>query len=41
MDEAVERIFETLREVSQSGAPLYLQLKRNIEDAIRRGLIQP
>lgn len=41
MDEAADSIFSTLRQAGQGGAPLYLQLKRNIEDAVDRGLIRP
>ncbi|WAX95708.1 GntR family transcriptional regulator [Aminobacter sp. NyZ550] len=41
MDDGAERIFAALRDVSQSGAPLYLQLKKNIEEAVKRGLIGP
>ncbi|MGN6305126.1 MAG: GntR family transcriptional regulator [Mesorhizobium sp.] len=41
MSEAADEIFATLRQSGQSGAPLYLQLRRSIEDAVRRGLIGP
>ena len=38
---ATDQIFAMLRESSQSGAPLYLQLRRSIEEAVNRGLIGP
>lgn len=38
---AADQIFAMLRESSQSGAPLYLQLRRSIEEAVNRGLIGP
>lgn len=41
MAEATDRIFTTLRQSMQGGAPLYLQLKKSIEDAVNRGLIGP
>lgn len=41
MGEAVDRIFSTLRQTARKGAPLYLQLKRGIEDAVNSGLIGP
>ena len=41
MAEAVDRIFSTLRQTTHKGAPLYLQLKRGIEDAVNSGLIGP
>ena len=41
MPEAAERIFEALRDAPQKGAPLYLQLKRSIEDAVNAGVIGP
>lgn len=41
MSEAAERIFSTVKLAAQTGAPLYLQLKRNIEDAVRQGVIGP
>ncbi|MBZ9677946.1 GntR family transcriptional regulator [Mesorhizobium sp. ES1-1] len=41
MSDAAEQIFATLKQSSQSGAPLYLQLRKSIEDAVNRGLIGP
>ena len=41
MADAADPIFETFRDASRAGAPLYLQLKRSIEDAVQRGLIGP
>lgn len=41
MDERADRIFSSVRDAGQSGAPLYLQLKKNIEDAVRSGLLGP
>ncbi|RUU22047.1 MAG: GntR family transcriptional regulator [Mesorhizobium sp.] len=41
MSEAADQIFATLKQSSQSGAPLYLQLRKSIEDAVNRGLIGP
>ena len=38
---AADQIFAMLKESSQSGAPLYLQLRKSIEDAVNRGLIGP
>ncbi|SFN62834.1 GntR family transcriptional regulator [Mesorhizobium sp. NFR06] len=38
---AADQIFAMLKESSQSGAPLYLQLRRSIEEAVNRGLIGP
>ncbi len=38
---AADQIFAMLRESSRSGAPLYLQLRRSIEEAVNRGLIGP
>jgi GntR family transcriptional regulator len=39
MAELADDIFGSLRE--PSGAPLYLKLKRSIEDAVQRGVIRP
>jgi GntR family transcriptional regulator len=39
--DAAEALFAALREPGQSGMPLYLKLKRSIEDAVRSGLIGP
>ena len=41
MSEAADRIFLTLRQPALGGAPLYLQLRRSIEEAVNRGLIGP
>ncbi|TIW15609.1 MAG: GntR family transcriptional regulator, partial [Mesorhizobium sp.] len=41
MSEAADQIFATLKHSAQSGAPLYLQLRKSIEDAVNRGLIGP
>ncbi len=41
MSEAADAIFSTLKQSAQSGAPLYLQLRRSIEDAVNRGVIGP
>lgn len=41
MSDAAERIFSLVKASAGSGAPLYLQLKKNIEDAVRRGVIGP
>jgi GntR family transcriptional regulator len=41
MADAVEEIFAALRVNAGNGAPLYLQLKKNIEDAVKRGIIGP
>ncbi|RUX33941.1 GntR family transcriptional regulator [Mesorhizobium sp. M2A.F.Ca.ET.042.01.1.1] len=38
---AADQIFAMLKESSQSGAPLYLQLRKSIEEAVNRGLIGP
>ena len=41
MAEAAEDIFAALKASAGNGAPLYLQLKKSIEDAVRRGVIGP
>jgi GntR family transcriptional regulator len=41
MADAAEDIFAALKVNVGNGAPLYLQLKRSIEDAVRRGVIGP
>lgn len=41
MVEATEDIFTAVRQAAGNGAPLYLQLKKSIEDAVRRGIIGP
>jgi GntR family transcriptional regulator len=41
VSEAANQIFAGLRQSGQGGAPLYLQLRRSIEEAVKRGLIGP
>jgi GntR family transcriptional regulator len=44
MSEAVDaaaRMFSALKEPGQAGMPLYLRLKRSIEDAVRQGVVRP
>ncbi len=41
MSEGADAIFAALRQPGQGGMPLYLQLRKNIEDAVNRGLIGP
>src|SRR5919108_276352 len=41
MVDAAEEIFAAVRAAANNGAPLYLKLKKSIEDAVRRGLIGP
>lgn len=41
MDDAAQSLFSGLKEAGPAGAPLYLKLKRSIEDAVRRGVIGP
>jgi GntR family transcriptional regulator len=41
MADVAENIFDALKANANSGAPLYLQLKKSIEDAVRRGVIGP
>ena len=41
MADAAGRIFEAVRDAPQKGAPLYLQLKRSIEEAVNSGVIGP
>ena len=41
MADGAEDIFAGLRTNTNNGAPLYLQLKKSIEDAVRRGVIGP
>ena len=41
MADAAERIFEAVRDAPQKGAPLYLQLRRSIEEAVNAGVIGP
>lgn len=41
MTDVAEQIFRNVRDAPQKGAPLYLQLKKSIEDAVNSGLIGP
>ena len=41
MADAAEQIFQAVRDAPQKGAPLYLQLKKSIEEAVNSGLIGP
>ena len=41
MTDDVERFFLAVREAPRSGAPLYLQLRKNIENAVNAGVIGP
>lgn len=41
MADAAEDIFTAIRATANNGAPLYLQLRKSIEDAVRRGVIGP
>lgn len=41
MAEAADRMFQNLREAPHRGAPLYLRLKKSIEDAVNAGVIGP
>ena len=41
MAKAVEDIFSSLKPTPDGGAPLYLRLRKSIEDVVRRGLIGP
>jgi len=41
MSGGADAIFAALRQPGQGGMPLYLQLRKNIEDAVNRGLIGP
>lgn len=41
MAELADRIFATVKDNGQQGAPLYLRLKKTIEDAVQRGIIGP
>lgn len=41
MAEVADQIFATLKQSAQGRAPLYLQLRKSIEDAVNRGLIGP
>ncbi|TKT74774.1 GntR family transcriptional regulator [Aquamicrobium sp. LC103] len=41
MSDLAEQIFSTVKDGGQNGAPLYIRLKRNIEEAVLRGIISP
>ncbi len=41
MADAAEQIFQAVRDAPQKGAPLYLQLKKSIEEAVNSGVIGP
>ncbi len=41
MPDVAEQIFSTVKASVRNGAPLYLQLKKSIEDAVQRGVIGP
>jgi len=41
MAESADDIFAAVKNAAGNGAPLYLQLKKSIEDAVRRGVIGP
>ncbi len=41
MADAAERIFYAMRETPQKGLPLYLQLKKSIEEAVNAGVLGP
>jgi GntR family transcriptional regulator len=41
MADAASRIFEFMRVAPQAGAPLYLRLRKSIEDAVNAGIIGP
>ncbi|GLS30069.1 GntR family transcriptional regulator [Mesorhizobium albiziae] len=41
MADLADQIFTTVKETGQQGAPLYLRLKKTIEDAVQRGIIGP
>jgi GntR family transcriptional regulator len=41
MADAAEEIFAAVKAAARNGAPLYLQLRKSIEDAVRRGVIGP
>lgn len=41
MAESAASLFASLKVAPPAGAPLYLKLRRSIEDAVRRGLIAP
>jgi GntR family transcriptional regulator len=39
--DAADQIFQAVRDAPQKGAPLYLQLKKSIEEAVNAGVIGP
>ncbi|MEW9807358.1 GntR family transcriptional regulator [Mesorhizobium marinum] len=41
MSDAAERIFQAVRNAQQKGAPLYVQLRKSIEDAVNAGIVGP
>ena len=41
MDNVADQLFRKVREAPKKGAPLYLQLKRSIEDAVNSGVLGP
>ena len=41
MADAADQVFAPVREAARSGAPLYLQLRKSIEDAVRNGVMTP
>jgi GntR family transcriptional regulator len=41
MADLADQIFAALKDSGQQGAPLYLRLKKSIEDAVQRGIIGP
>ena len=41
MADLADQIFTAVKETGQQGAPLYLRLKKTIEDAVQRGIIGP
>ena len=41
MDDLAIEIFANLKRAGPNGMPLYLKLKRSIEDAVQRGVIRP
>ena len=38
MGDVADQMFRKVREAPQKGAPLYLQLKKSIEDAVNSGV---
>ncbi len=41
MADLADQIFAAVKDGGQQGAPLYLRLKKTIEDAVRRGIVGP